>query len=142
MISDPEQADHAAADFLQLINERSGLLAERGQGFYSFSHLTFQEHLAARAVADRKDYIAYTLSRLDDSWWREVILLQAGYLSTQGKQRVTALVEAIMAHKPEPEPYHNLVLAAECLRDVGLARVEGGLWQQVEHRLRSELERP
>jgi len=47
-----------------------------------------------------------------------------------------------MNHSKEPEPYHNLVLAAECLRDVGLARVEGDLWQEVQRRLRLEFERP
>jgi len=112
--------------FLTVINERSGLLAERGQGVYAFSHLTFQEHLAARAVADREDYVAYTLARLGDSWWREVILLEAGYLSTQGKRRVTELIRAVMECPDEPELYHNLVLAAEALRDVGPVCVEGG----------------
>jgi len=142
MVGDWRQAGKAVDGFLRLINERCGLLAERGQGVYAFSHLTFQEHLAARAVADRKDYIPYTLDRLEDSWWREVILLEAGYLSTQGKQRVTALIQAIVEHKDEPEPYHNLVLAAEALRDVGLARVEGDLWSEVQRRLRREFERP
>ncbi len=142
MTGDGRQASKAVDEFLRLINERSGLLAERGQGVYAFSHLTFQEHLAARAVSDRPDYIPYTLARLSDTWWREVILLEAGYLSTQGKRRVTALIQAIMSHKDEPEPYHNLVLAAECLRDVGPARVEGDLWGEVQRRLRREFERP
>ena len=142
MTGDWRLAGRAVDDFLQLINERSGLLAERGQGVYSFSHLTFQEHLAARAVADRPDYVPYTLARLGDSWWREVILLEAGYLSTQGKQRVTSLIQAIIDHKDEPEPYHNLVLAAEALRDVGPARVEGDLWGEVQRRLQREFERP
>jgi len=142
MCGDWRRAGKAVDEFLQLINERSGLLAERGQGVYAFSHLTFQEHLAARAVADSPDYIAYTLARLGDSWWREVVLLEAGYLGTQGKRRVTALVEAIMNHKEEPEPYHNLVLAAEALRDVGPARVEGDLWGQVQGRLHREFEQP
>ncbi len=142
MVGDWRQAGRAVDDFLALINERSGLLSERGQGVYTFSHLTFQEHLAARAVADREDYIPYTLARLGEGWWREVILLEAGYLSTQGKRRGTALIQAIMNHTQEPEPYHNLVLAAECLRDVGLARVEGDLWPEVEQRLRREFERP
>jgi len=35
----------------------------------------------------------------------------------------------------EPEPYHNLVLAADCLRDVGRARVAGDLWGEVTRRL-------
>ena len=98
--------------------------------------------MAGRAVADRQDYIPYTLERSGDSWWREVILLEAGYLSTQGRRRVSALIQAMMNHSKEPEPYHNLVLAAECLRDVGLARVEGDLWQEVQRRLRQEFERP
>jgi formylglycine-generating enzyme required for sulfatase activity len=142
MVADQGQADKAVDDFLRLINERSGLLAERGQGVYSFSHLTFQEHLAARAVADGPDYVRYTLDRLGDSWWREAILLEAGYLSTQGKRRATALIQAIMDCQDEPEPYYNLVLAAECLRDVGPARVEGDLWGEVGRRLRREFERP
>ncbi len=142
MVGDAQQASKAVDDFLRLINERSGLLTERGQGLYAFSHLNFQEHLAARAIADRSDYIPYTLARLGDSWWREVILLEAGYLSTQGKRRVTALIQAVVDHKEEPEPYHNLVLAADCLHDVGLARVEGDLWIELQRRIRDEFERP
>jgi formylglycine-generating enzyme required for sulfatase activity len=142
IVGDWRQAGRAVDDFVRLINERSGLLAERGQGVYSFSHLTFQEHLAARAIAARPDYIAYSLARLGDSWWRETLLLEAGYLSIQDKQRVTPLVRAIMEHKTEPEPYHNLILAAECLRDVGLARVEGDLWAEAQRRLRRDFEQP
>ncbi|HEX9922614.1 MAG TPA: SUMF1/EgtB/PvdO family nonheme iron enzyme [Anaerolineae bacterium] len=142
MISDPHQVGKAVDGFIRLISERSGLLNERGYGIYSFSHLTFQEHLAGRAVADRPDYIPYTLTRLADSWWREVILLEAGYLSTQGKRRGTALIEAIMDYPDEPELFHNLVLAAECVRDVGVARIEGDLAGQIQQRIRGEFERP
>jgi formylglycine-generating enzyme required for sulfatase activity len=141
MVGNGQQATKAVGEFLRLINERSGLLAERGQGIYAFSHLTFQEHLAARAVADRANYIPYTLARLGDSWWREVILLEAGYLSTQGKRRVTALIQAIMDCREEPQPYHNLVLAAEVLRDVGPARVEGDLWGEVRRRIQRDVDR-
>jgi len=103
LLKDWRLAAKAVDGFVQLINERSGLLAERGEGVYAFSHLTFQEHLAARAVADRDDYLAYTLDRLGDSWWREVALLEAGYLSTQGKRRATELVRELMDHKKEPK---------------------------------------
>jgi len=129
------EAGKRAEAFVAVVGARSGLLQERGLGVYSFSHLTFQEYLTARAVAGREDYIEYALARAGDAWWREVLLLAAGYLSTQGKGRVTAFVRALMEHREEPEPYHNLVLAAEALRDVGRARVEGDLWGQVTHQL-------
>jgi hypothetical protein len=133
--ADGREAGKRAEAFVRIIGARSGLLQERGLGIYSFSHLTFQEYLTARAVAGREDYIEYALARAGDGWWREVLLLTAGYLSTQGKGRVTAFIRAVMEHPEEPEPYQNLVLAAEALRDVGRARVEGDLWGQVTQRL-------
>ncbi len=131
-------------DFLRLINERSGLLIERGIGQYAFAHLTFQEYLAARALADRGDALDYTLKNLTDAWWREVILLEAGYLSTQGKRRASELIRAVMNADPktEPEPHHHLLLAAECLFDVGGARVEGDLLGEVRQRLKREADAP
>ena len=142
MLKDWRLTAKAVDGFIALINARSGLLTERGQGIYAFSHLTFQEHLAARAVADRADNVAYTLVRMRDSWWREVVLLEAGYLSTQGKRRATELIRALMEHKEEPEPYHNLVLAAEAVRDVGQARTEGDLAGEIQGRLRKAFETP
>jgi hypothetical protein len=141
MISDRHQVNKAVDGFIRLISERSGLLNERGYGVYSFSHLAFQEYLAARAVADRDDYLDFTLARLADNWWREVILLEVGYLSTQGKRRGTELIKAIMEHPEEPTPFHNLVLAAECVRDVGTARIEGDLASEIQQRIQREFER-
>ncbi|MBN1450151.1 MAG: SUMF1/EgtB/PvdO family nonheme iron enzyme [Anaerolineales bacterium] len=141
-LMDRRRAQRAAGDFLRFINERSGLIIERGQGIYAFSHQIFQDYLSARAVADREDYLAYTLDRLDDSWWREVILLEVGYLSTQGKQRTTALIRAVMDCTHEPEPYHNLTLAAEALREIGPARVEEDLFGEVQRRLHAVFAEP
>ncbi len=97
-IGDP-QPQRRAALFLRVIQERAGLLVESDADTYRFSHLTFQEYLAARAVADREDYVAYTLERRHDPWWREVILLEAGHLSTPRSKRArkltTDLVRAI-----------------------------------------------
>jgi hypothetical protein len=67
--------------FLRVIDERAGLLVERETGVYAFAHLTFQEYLAARSIADCDDYIEYSLRRLHDPWWREVLLLEVGHLS-------------------------------------------------------------
>ncbi|MGD9100864.1 MAG: hypothetical protein PVF45_10330, partial [Anaerolineae bacterium] len=142
ILGDRRAGRKAVDRFLRVIQERTGLLAARGEGVYAFSHLTFQEYLAAVAVAARDDYVDYTLQRAAEPWWREVILLQAGYLSLQGKERVTRLVRALADLKREPQPYHNLVLAAECLRDVGSNRVGGDLEGEVQRRLREGLETP
>ncbi len=126
--------------FLQVIEGRTGLLTARGEGVYAFSHLTFQEYLAALAVVGRDDYVAYTLKQVPNNWWREVILLEAGYLSSQGQERTSRLIQAIVELKEEVAPYHNLVLAAECVRDVGASRVKSGLEQEIQQRLRVDIE--
>ena len=141
-VADQREVRRAARRFTRAIEERAGLLAARGEGAYSFSHLTFQEYLAALAVAEKETYVSYTLGRVPDRWWREVILLEAGHLSTQGKSRATRLIRAIADCKEEPEPFHNLVLAAECLRDAGANRVEGNLSKTVRTRLRKGVEKP
>ncbi|MCA9985991.1 MAG: SUMF1/EgtB/PvdO family nonheme iron enzyme, partial [Anaerolineales bacterium] len=139
---DETVVDKVVSRFLRLIEERTGLLVARGDGVYSFSHLTFQEYLAALAVAARDDYVAYTLGHSGEGWWREVILLEAGYLSLSSKERTTRLVAALADYRPEPVLYHNLVLAAECLRDVGEGRVDQVVAAAIPRRLRTALEAP
>ena len=144
MTGDAHQAQKAVDAFLRAIEERSGLLIARGIGVYGFAHLTFQEYLAARALAGREDAQSYTLKVLPDPWWREVILLEVGYVSSQGPSRVSKLIAAIMNAdvETEPEPHHHLLLAAECLFDVGLARVEGDLLGEARKRLQKEADAP
>ena len=142
IVADPRAAERAAECFPSVIRERTGLLVEAGQGVYRFSHLTFQEYLAAVEVAERDDYATYTLSHAADPFWREVILLEAGYLSTKNQAKTTQLIRAIADAPQEPEPFHHLVLAAECVRDVGATRVEGNVAAELTQRLQQELERP
>ena len=144
MEGDKEKASKALDAFLHLINERSGLLIERGVGVYGFAHLTFQEHLAGRVLAERDDALEYSLKVLPDAWWREVILLESGHLSNGGTRRVSALIRAILDADPrtEPEPHHHLLLAAECLFDVGAARVEGDLLGEARARLKKQADAP
>ncbi len=142
LVADQSLADKAVGRFLRLIEARTGLLVARGDGVYTFSHLTFQEYLAALAVAARDDYVAYTLARSGEAWWREVILLQAGHLSLLSKERTGRLIMAIADYEPEPVRYHNLVLASECLRDVGAGRVDRAVAGDISRRLRADLEAP
>ena len=142
ILSDQRAAERAVERFLRVVEERTGLLVNRGEGVYALSHLTFQEYLTALAVAGRDDYIAYTLQKSGETWWREVVLLETGHLSTQGKERTTRLLQAIADHPAEPEPYHNLVLAAECLRDIGSGRVDRNIQVTIQSRLRRALDTP
>jgi formylglycine-generating enzyme required for sulfatase activity len=125
-----------------VIEERTGLLSARGEGVYAFSHLTFQEYLAAMAIAARDDYVEYVLRNSDKEWWREVILLTAGFLSSMSYERTTKLVRAIAEKKKEPAPYHNLVLASECIRDAGSNRLDAKIEEYVKQQLRKSLDIP
>jgi formylglycine-generating enzyme required for sulfatase activity/energy-coupling factor transporter ATP-binding protein EcfA2 len=120
---DAQRARQDAQRFLEIVSLRSGLLQERAPRVYAFSHLTFQEYLAARLVAERDDFVAYLLARVDDSWWREVILLAAGHLSASGKARATRLVRALLDHNT---PAAN-ILAGQALIDIGRFRIDGHL---------------
>ena len=140
ILGDWRAVDRVVERFIQVIEERTGLLVARGEGVYAFSHLTFQEYLAALAVAARDDYIPYTLTRVPDAWWREVILLEAGHLSTQSRERMARLISAIIDLTEEPVQFHNLVLASDCLRDVGAKRVGNDLTEEIQQRLRQALE--
>ncbi len=142
MVPDNRAAGKTVDRFLHVIRERTGLLVARGDGIYAFSHLTFQEYLAALAVAARDDYVRFTLNYTGDSWWREVVLLEAGHLSMLSKERTTKLIRAISNKKREATPFHNLILASECLRDVGSSRVESDIGTEIPRRLRAGLETP
>jgi predicted NACHT family NTPase len=55
------------------------LLDEVEQNRFGFSHLSFQEFLAARHIAEATDERwDELLAHYQESWWHEVILLCAG----------------------------------------------------------------
>jgi hypothetical protein len=56
---------------------RNGLLVEAPAGRYSFTHLTFQEYLAARHVSANPDLRKTLTDNVSDPWWHETILLYA-----------------------------------------------------------------
>lgn len=67
-----------AADILEDIERRSGLLVERSIDVLGFSHLTLQEYLVAKHVQNNQDLANRLDTYADNQEWREVILLYAG----------------------------------------------------------------
>ncbi len=135
-VSDAE-ARRRAASFLQIIVDRAGLIVEREAGVFAFAHLTFQEYLAARAIADKQDFVRFTVERLDKSWWREVILLEVGYVSTPCTRRsrdlTGTLVQAIIDFfKQDGRSLRSdRLLALRCLCDIDQLGVDESVRQKI-----------
>jgi len=114
-----DKSPRALAEELQ----KDGILIKAGAGEdppFLFLHLTFQEYLAACALARRREpveldgeeipeWLAIVKSRLFSPRWREVILLLAATL-----EDATPLVQAIW-QEPEDIFLGRLLLAGECL---------------------------
>ena len=77
---------------LSEIEVQQGILVQRAENIYSFSHLTLQEYLTAQYIVD-KNLIQYLVSNhLTDTRWQEVFLLVAG-LMRGGADELLRLME-------------------------------------------------
>ncbi|MDY0020650.1 MAG: SUMF1/EgtB/PvdO family nonheme iron enzyme, partial [Anaerolineae bacterium] len=116
--------DHARA-FLALMVERSGLLYESEQGYTIGDHLTMQEFLAACYVAenyaaeDPEGYTAFIREAVGRSWWREILLLVAGYLAEKPGFQAAKFLRLLAAQGETPSEQ----LAALALSGQGLLQL-------------------
>src|SRR4028118_1098115 len=78
MLPDEKFIDGTAV--LKSIEVQHGVLVERAEGIYSFSHLTLQEYLTAQYIDDHRQIEALVTEHLTDERWREVFLLVAGLM--------------------------------------------------------------
>jgi formylglycine-generating enzyme required for sulfatase activity/predicted MPP superfamily phosphohydrolase len=74
----------------------SGLLVSRRQGEVEFSHLTFQEYLAALEISYLDERWPEIRDHLHDPQWTEVVLLLAGCLRRLGVGRASDLITRIL----------------------------------------------
>ncbi|MBD2056797.1 NACHT domain-containing protein [Oculatella sp. FACHB-28] len=74
----PQHLDGEAV--LDAIAVQQGILVERAEDAYSFSHLTLQEYLTAQYIDDHRRIEPLVQQHLTDERWREVFLLVAGLM--------------------------------------------------------------
>jgi hypothetical protein len=123
-------ADAAAQAFVDELPVHIGLLDEREPDRFRFSHLSFQEFLAARHIAEateaRWDEL---LQHYQESWWREVILLCAGHLS---QVRCWTFLERLLElGRTANEPALTAALAADALDELERFKGEWPLREKV-----------
>jgi energy-coupling factor transporter ATP-binding protein EcfA2 len=121
-------------DFLKMIENGSGLFLERDNSIHSFSHLTFQEYLAA--VHIKEQCLEVELSRhVAESWWHETIRLYC----VKAPDASTIIENCIGAGS-----YPALTLAVECLEEGSSvnadirSRIDDLLHHQIESGVSSE----
>lgn len=113
----------AATQLLADVHEYASLLLERGPGEYGFIHLTFQEYLAAMAIAQRgqKDIFPVVdalADRVGDDNWYEVALLTIGYMGIvqQRDEAASAILLELIKRGPG-ESGEAVILAGEAVID-------------------------
>ncbi|MBN1340608.1 MAG: hypothetical protein JXA03_14865, partial [Bacteroidales bacterium] len=128
VISRHKSFPHLADDLIRLVKVRGTVLEER-LGSYRFIHLAFQEFLAGRYLAEvlRSEGgisgIAYFLESgpVTESWWREVILLMAGYLCVTGPQNAITLLSRLAGVDDDAAQRRSSVSEDVLLSSAGLS---------------------
>jgi len=128
-VPDPEAS---AERLLEDVRDYSGLILERGAGQYGFIHLTFEEYLAAVALAQlgQQDVTPITESiaaHVDEPAWRESSLLAIGHLGiVQGREEAAgSVIEALLDDRSTRRAALT-VLAGDAVVDGGSASVTPG----------------
>jgi predicted NACHT family NTPase len=81
--NDPKTLQFDSEVVLKAIAAHHGLLVERANGIYSFSHLTFQEYFTARWFKEKADGdFGALISHITKKRWREVFLLTVEMLKS------------------------------------------------------------
>jgi len=126
-----QACERKAADLLESIRQKSGILIEKGHNsvgdpVVGFSHLTFLEYLAADAIRQQPDELPHLTRNLFNAAWRETLLLYVGM------GHAAPVIEAILAD-PAHTTLTRLLLAGRCLTEK--ITLEPALQQQVLHGL-------
>jgi Sulfatase-modifying factor enzyme 1/NACHT domain len=126
-----------AEAWINSIQVESGILVEQGldeegNPLIGFSHLTFQEYLAAIAINEAPRYLPLLRNNILQSTWREVVLLYVALTSD-----ATSTVEYLLECSDQPA---GILLAGFCIVEK-VRHVKGEVQQLVLEKLEVEFER-
>jgi formylglycine-generating enzyme required for sulfatase activity/energy-coupling factor transporter ATP-binding protein EcfA2 len=136
------KALQTSEEFIGLVRHQGTIFLERGAGVYGFTHVTFEEYLAARALAAQREYDRnmFVIGHLSETAWHEVIRLLLARLSLiEGKRlEVSDLLRIMMEAETIGAEQRGMgvILAGEVLRDVGVHSVEPQIRDLTISRLR------
>lgn len=88
---------------LNAIAIQQGILVERAEGVFSFSHLTLQEYLTAQYIDDRRLTQELVAKHLTDERWREVFLLVAGIMRGGADELLLAMEQQARSYINTPK---------------------------------------
>lgn len=120
----------STGDFLERAEKQSGLLIQREADVFEFTHLSFQEYLAAVEIKEER-HQRLLLKYLDNPWWEEVIRLYAVQAGDASE-----LIRAIL-NKPT---VNSLRLAYECVEEGAEVqpKIRKALLDKIERGLESD----
>jgi formylglycine-generating enzyme required for sulfatase activity len=124
-----------AEEYLTWVTRRTYVLQEIS-GAIRFYRKPFQEYLAARRLARRRDLPVQVREILAedwrDRWWDETLLLTVGHLITENPPRASGLLTSILEVDDPPEaPHYNAIFVARALADVPEGLL-GSVWEVKE----------
>ncbi len=99
----PEEKLTNGADVLRTIEVQHGILVERAEGIYSFSHLTLQEYLTAQYIDDHHQIETLVTEHLTDRRWREVFFLVAGLMRGGADKLLLSIEKAAQKYINTPK---------------------------------------
>ncbi|MDJ0681429.1 MAG: NACHT domain-containing protein, partial [Xenococcaceae cyanobacterium MO_167.B52] len=94
---------------LNAIEVQQGILVQRAENIYSFSHLTLQEYLTAQYIVDN-NLIKYLVAHhLTDTRWQEVFLLVAGLMRGGADELLLLMEKQAIAYLDTPVGKQKLI---------------------------------
>ncbi len=145
----PGPARPRGRELIEDVRRYSSLLIERGERQYGFLHLTLEEMLAAKGIAQLADATGIEAAaqvmtdHLADPAWRETLLLAVGVLGVVQQHPAAAgrLLQMLSRAQVEGVPRGaNVVLAGEALLDAGETGVTRPVAAQVVNALVSTMQ--